>query len=135
MVLAVTTAIMGDIMVAIISLLFLANNTTLGTKHIIQNPYQLLEVTGPLLLLPSVPKVVRERLKCLQPTEEKVVGENQLKKDSASLPYAKVHPDLKARQARMEFQEETETLELLEHQEEEDLQDHLVPMALLGHQG
>ena len=88
--LAVTTAIMGDIMVAIISLLFLANNTTLGTKHIIQNPYQLLEVTGPLLLLPSVPKVVRERLKCLQPTEEKVVGENQLRKDSASLPYASV---------------------------------------------
>ena len=133
--LAVTTAIMGDIMVVITSLLSLANNTTLGTKRIIQNPYQLLEVTGPLLLLPSVPKVARERLKCLQPTEEKVVGENQLRKDSASLPYAKVHPDLRVRQARTEFQEETETLELLEHQEEGDLQDHLVPMALLGHPG
>ena len=132
--LAVTTAIMGDIMVVTTSQLLLANNTTLGTKHIIQNPYQLLEVTGHPLL-PSVPKVVKEPLKCLQPTEEKVAGENQLRNDSASLPSAKAHPDHRDHQARTEFQEETETRELLEHQEGEDLQDHLVPMALLDHQG
>ena len=134
MALAVTTAIMGDIMVVTTSQLLLANNTTLGTKHIIQNPCQLLEVTGHPLL-PSVPKVVKEPLKCLQPTEEKVAGENQLRNDSASLPSAKAHPDHRDHQARTEFQEETETREPLEHQEEGDLQDHLVPMALLDHQG
>jgi hypothetical protein len=125
---------MGDTMVVTTSPLFLANNTTLGTKHIIQNPYQLLEVTGHPLL-PSAPKVVKEPLNCLQPTEEKVVGENQLRNDSASLPSAKAHPDHRDHQARTEFQEETETLELLEHQEEGDLQVRLVPMALLEHQG
>ena len=130
----VTTATMGDTMVVITSLLSLANNTTLGTKHIIQNPYQLLEVTGHLSL-PSAPKVVKEPLKCLQPTEERVVGENQLRSDSASLPSAKAHPDHRDHQARTEFQEETETRELPEHQEEGDLQGHLVPMALLEHQG
>jgi len=134
MALAVTTAIMGVTMVVTTSLLFLANNTTLGSKHIIQNPYQLLEVTGHLSL-PSVPKVVKEPLNCLQPTEEKVVGENQLRSDSASLPSAKAHPDLRVRQARTEFQEEMETRELLEHQEEGDLQDQVVPMAFLEHQG
>lgn len=134
MALVVTTAIMGDIMVVTTSQLLLANNTTLGTKHIIQNPYQLLEVTGHPLL-PSVPKVVKEPLKCLQPTEEKVAGENQLRNDSASLPSAKAHPDHRDHQARTEFQEETETREPLEHQEEGDLQGHLVPMALLDHQG
>ena len=133
--LEVTMAIMGDTMVVTTSQLFLANNTTLGTRHTIQNPCQLLEVTGHLSLLPSVPKVVREPLKCLQPTEEKVVGENRSRKDFASLRSAKAHPALRVRQARTEFQEETETRELLEHQEEEDLQDHLVPMALLEHQG
>ena len=135
MVLAVTTATMGDTMVVITSLLFLANSTTLVTKHTIQNPCQLLEVTGHLSLLPSVPKVVREPLKCLQPTEEKVVGENRLRKDFASLRSAKAHPDLRVHQARTEFQEETETREPPELQEEEDLQGPLVPMALLGHQG
>ena len=126
--------VMGDIMVVTTSQLFLANNTTSGTKHIIQNPYQLLEVTGHPLL-PSAPKVVKEPLKCLQPTEEKVAGENQLRNDSASLPSAKAHPDHRDHQARTEFQEETETREPLEHQEEGDLQDHLVLMALLDHQG
>ena len=121
-------------MVVTTSQLLLANNTTLGTKHIIQNPYQLLEVTGHPLL-PSVPKVVKEPLKCPQPTEEKVAGENQLRNDSASLPSAKAHLDHKDHQARTEFQEETETREPLEHQEEGDLQDHLVLMALLDHQG
>ena len=132
--LADTMAIMAATMVVTTSQLFLANNTTLGTKHIIQNPCQLLEVTGHPLL-PSAPKVVKEPLKCLQPTEERVVGENQLRSDSASLPSAKAHPDHRDHQARTEFQEETETRELLEHQEEGDLQVHLVPMAHLGHQG
>ena len=132
--LADTMAIMAATMVVTTSQLFLANNTTLGTKHIIQNPCQLLEVTGHPLL-PSAPKVVKEPLKCLQPTEERVVGENQLRSDSASLTSAKAHPDHRDHQARTEFQEETETRELPEHQEEEDLQGHLVPMALLEHQG
>ena len=86
-------------------------------------------------MLPSAPKVVKEPLKCLQPMEERVVGENQLRSDSASLPSAKAHPDHRDHQARTEFQEEMETQEPLEHQEEGDLQVHLVPMAHLGHQG
>ena len=122
-------------MVVTTSLLYLANNTTLDTRHTIQNPCQLLEVTGHLSLLPSAPKVVREPLKCLQPMEEKVVGENRLKNDSASLHSAKAHRDHRVRQARTEFQEETETREPPEHQEEGDLRGHLVPTALLGHQG
>ena len=132
--LAVTMAIMADTMVVTTSQLFLANNTTLDTKHIIQNPYQLLEVMEHPLL-PFVPKVVKEPQKCLQPMEERDVGENQLRNDSASLPSAKAHPDHRDHQARTEFQEETETRELLEHQEEEDLQGHLVPMAHLELQG
>ena len=39
--LEVTMAIMGDTMVVTTSQLFLANNTTLGTRHTIQNPCQL----------------------------------------------------------------------------------------------
>ena len=134
MALAVIMGTMGDTMGVITSLLLLANNITLVTRHIIQNPCQLLEVTGHPLL-PSAPKVVKEPLKCLQHTEEKVAGENQLRNDSASLPSAKAHPDHRDHQARTEFQEETETREPLEHQEEGDLQDHLVLMALLDHQG
>ena len=130
-------AIMGDTMVVTTSLLCLANSTTSGTRHTIQNPCQLLEVTGHQSLLPSAPKVVREPLKCQQPMEEKVVdvGENQSRNDSASLHSAKAHPALRVRQARTEFQEETETRGLPEHQEEGDLRGHLVPTALLGHQG
>ena len=128
-------ATMGDTMVVTTSRLFLANSTTLDIKRTIQNPCQLLEDTGRLSLLPSAPKVVREPLNCLQPMEEKVVGENRWRNDSASLPSAKAHPDLRARQARTEFQEETETREPPEHQEEGDLRGHLVPTALLGHQG
>ena len=134
MALAVIMGTMGDTMGVITSLLLLANNITLVTRHIIQNPCQLLEVMGHQWLL-SVPKVDRELLKCLQHMAERVVGESLWRNDFVSLPSAKAHQALRAHQARTEFQEEMETQEPLEHQEEGDLQVHLVPMAHLGHQG
>ena len=106
----------------------------LAIKYIIQNLLLPLEAMEHLWR-PSVPRVVREHLKCQPPTEEKVAGASPSRNDSANPLSARVHLALRDRLARMDFQEGMETRELQEHLEEEDLQDHLVPMALRDHQG